>query len=288
VARRRRGHRQGFKELVSLWRGLFKKHGLLTYASSIAFQALIAGVALTLLGFALLGEAGRQDVWDTQIGPQLQPKVLPPVFSGIDATVQKIFTSSSGGLIAFATVVAIWEMSGVVSACMGAFSRIYDHEDDRPWKVRFPLSLGLGVVLTVAIVGAILLATAAKGAVHGWWGVPFGVVRWAAAIALLVAAFGTLVRFAPAESRATRWASGGATLVVVAWIVQSLIFALYLRYLANWKTSAGSLLGLYFLTTYLFVASIVLLVGVQLDELLRRDVEGEDERGILEIVRDVI
>jgi hypothetical protein len=41
-------------------------------------------------------------------------------------------------------------------------------------------------------------------------------------------------------------------------------------------------------TTYLYVSAIVLLVGIELDELLRQDLRGEQERGILEIVRDVL
>jgi hypothetical protein len=44
----------------------------------------------------------------------------------------------------------------------------------------------------------------------------------------------------------------------------------------------------YFLTTYLYIAAIVLLVGVELDEQLRRDVQGKQDRGILEIVRDIL
>jgi hypothetical protein len=42
------------------------------------------------------------------------------------------------------------------------------------------------------------------------------------------------------------------------------------------------------LTTYLYVGAIVLLVGIELDELLRKDLQGEDERGILELVRDAV
>jgi membrane protein len=285
---RRHGHKQSFKELVDLWVNLFKEHGLLTYASAIAFQALVAGVALLLLGLAVLGEIGRQDVWDNQIGPAIEPKVLPAVYSGIDATVQKIFTSSSGGLIAFAAFVTVWEMSGVVRAIMGAIARIYDTEDDRSWKVRFPISIGIGLVLTVSIVGAVLLGTAARTAVHGTWSVPFAVLRWLLVVAILTAGFGLLVRFAPAKPRTTRWASGGAALVVVCWVVQSLIFGVYLRSLANYKTSAGSLLGVYFFTTFLYVAAIILLVGIELDEQLRKDLQGKQERGILEMVRDVV
>jgi membrane protein len=285
---RRRVRRQSAKELADLWIDLFREHDLLTYASAIAFQALVAFVALMLLGLAVLGDIGRTDVWDTKIGPQVQPKVLEPVFAGLDATAQKIFSSSSTGLIVFAAILTVWEMSGVVRAIMGAIARIYDTEDDRSWKVRFPVSIGISVVLTASIVGATLLGAAAGGAVHGAWSVPYGIVRWLLAVLLIGLGFGLLVRYAPVERRTSRWASGGAALLVVAWVIEALLFALYLRHVANYKTAAGSLLGVYVLTTFLYVAAIILLVGIEVDEQLRKDVQGEQERGILEIVRDVL
>jgi membrane protein len=284
--RRRRGHWQSFKDLVSLWIDLFAKHNLLTYASAIAFQALVALVALLLLLVALLGEFGRRDVWTKQIGPQIKPKVLPQVYAGIDATFQKIFSASSSGLIAFAAALAVWEISGVVRASMGALSTVYETEDDRPWYRRFPLSLGIGVTITAALLGAILLSTAGRTLVHGTWSFPFAVARWLLSILLMIGGFGLLVRYAPAERRTKKWASAGTALVVVAWIVQTVIFWAYLRYLADYRTPVGSLLGVYFLTTFLYVAAIVLLVAIELDELLRKDLNGEHERGIIDLVRD--
>jgi membrane protein len=288
ATRRSRGHWQSVKDLVALWVDLFRKHGLLTFASAIAFQALVALVALLLLTMAVLGQIGRQDVWTTQIGPAIKPKVLPEVYAGIDATFQKIFHTSSIGLIAFAAFLTIWEISGVVRACMGALSRVYNTEDNRPWWIRFPISLGIALAVTGALFGTILLATAAKTTVHGAWSIPFTIVRWVLAIALMIGAFGLLVRFAPAERRTKRWATGGAALVVAAWLVQALIFWLYLKHLANYRSAIGSLLGVYFLTTFLYVGAIVLLVGIELDELLRKDVGGQQERGILELVRGIV
>jgi membrane protein len=287
VTQSRRGRRQSFKDLVALWVDLFREHGLLTFASAIAFQALVALVALVLLTVAVLGRIGRQDVWTKQIGPQLKPKVLPQVYEGIDATFQKVFHTSSIGLIAFAALLTIWEISGLVRACMGALSRIYDTEDQRPWWIRFPISIGIALVVTGALVGSMLLATAARTAVHGGWSIPFTILRWALAIALMIGAFGILVRFAPAERRTKRWATGGAAVVVVAWLVQSVLFWLYLHHLANYRSPSGSLLGVYFLTTFLYVGAIVLLVGIELDEQMRKDVEGNEDRGILELVRGV-
>jgi membrane protein len=284
---RRRSHRESLRELVHLWIDLFAEDNLLTYASAIAFQALVALVALVLLAVAVLGEIGRSDVWTQQLEPRVQGKVLPDVILGIDQTFDRIFNTSSIGLIAFASVVAVWEVSGVVRACMGAIAAVYDTKDDRKWFVRFPISLGIALALTAALVGALLLGTAASAAVHGAWSLPFAILRWLLAVLLIALAFGLLVRYAPVEPRTTRWASAGAALVVVAWLAQSLIFAEYLR-LANYRSAAGSLLGVYFLTTYLYVGAIVLLVAIELDELLRKDIQGQDERGILELVRDTI
>jgi membrane protein len=286
--RRRRGHWQSFKDLVSLWLDLFDEHGLLTFATAIAFRALVALVAIVLLVAGILGRIGHQEVWTKHIGPQIEPKVLPQVYAGIDATFEKIFNTSSYGLIVLAALLTVWEIAVGVRTCMEALSRIYDTKDTRPTWLRVVISLGIAAAMTAALVGSILLATAARSAVHGGWSIPFAIFRWLLAIALMIGAFGILVRFAPAERRTTRWVTGGAAAVVVAWVVQTLVFWLYLRHLANYRSAAGSLLGVYFLTTYLYIAAIVLLVGIQLDELLRRDVQGKDDRGILELVRGVL
>jgi uncharacterized BrkB/YihY/UPF0761 family membrane protein len=70
--------------------------------------------------------------------------------------------------------------------------------------------------------------------------------------------------------------------------VQSLIFSWYVRSVASYKSAVGSLTAIYLFTTYFYVGAIVLMVGIELDEQLRQDVQGDEERGILEIVRDVL
>lgn len=279
--------KQGLKDFVSLWSDLFSAHDLLTSAAAIARQAFVAMVALALLAVAVMGEIGHQDVWNKQIAPQVQPKVLPIVFRAIQGTVDKIFSSSSIALIVFASVLAIWEVSGAVRACMTALSKVYGTKDERPAIVRFPVSIVIAVVVTGALCGAGVLTLGLKHAVHGGWGIPFTLLRWLTTIVLLSFAFGVLVRYAPSERRAKRWESAGATLVVVAWIVQSLLFMWYVRSFASYRGAIGALAAIYLFTTYLYVGAIVLMVGVELDEQLRADVHGEEERGLLQIVRDV-
>jgi membrane protein len=272
----RRGLGARVRHEVDLWRELFAKHDLLTLASAIAFQAFFALVALVLLGLGLLGAIGREDVWEQDIAPAISGRVLPGVFAGINQTAERIFASDTFGLIAFALLLTLWKLSGAVRACMTALSRIYDAEEKRPWTLRFAISLGLAAIVTAAIIGAVVLTLVAKDAGGGIWGFPLAIARWLAAILLIGLAFGLIVRWAPAEPRPTRWASAGATLVVVGWIVASLVFRWYVGSIADFKTAIGSLTVFLVLTAYLYTNSVILLIGMQLDELLRKNMKGKE------------
>jgi len=278
---------RSFKAIVRLWVDLFAEHNLLTYASAIAFRTFIAGVACVLFGLGVLGAAGKQELWKDTIGPAIASKVLTGVFVGIDQIVSKVFASSSTGLLALASALAVWEVSGIIRAAMGALDHIYETKERRPWWIRFPLSFGLALLFLSALLGAIALIW--LGDVAGGWSVPVLVLRWAAAIGLVGFAFEMIVRWAPAEHPPRRWASLGSLLVVVGWIGQTLIFGWFVRSVADFRTALGSLEVFIFLATYFYVAAIVLLVAMELDELVRQDLEApESRRQLLPYVAGVI
>ncbi len=108
-------------------------------------------------------------------------------------------------------------------------------------------------------------------------------VRWLGALAALIAATGILVRLAPARRRPKRWASAGAVLVIATWIVTSLAFRWYVSTFANFKTAVGQLTVFILLMAYAYMSSIVLLAGIEVDELLREDANSH-ERGILDVL----
>jgi len=166
---------------AELLRERFAKHELLTYASAIAFQVLKSLVPLTLLGLALLGAVGRRDVWTNHIAPALKSRLDPAVFHAIDHAVQKIFASSSVGLIILSSLLTVWFVSGGVRGIMGAINRIYEVKDDRPFWVRWPLSLGLALCVVAGVVGATLLVEACRsrtGRRRFCWSRCAGSARW--------------------------------------------------------------------------------------------------------------
>jgi membrane protein len=135
----------------------------------------------------------------------------------------------------------------------------------------------------VALLTAIMLAMAVGGAVHGAASVPFAIARWLAAVLLIATAFGLLVRFAPAQPRA-KWTSIGAVLVVIGWIVESLAFKWYIGTLADFRNAVGSLTVVLVVISYLYFASIIPLVGIEVDELLRENVD-DPERTLVQFAQ---
>jgi membrane protein len=249
------------------------EHHLWTYASAISFRALVALVPLALLGLALLSALGLEDVWSNSVAPAIQGHVTAPVYAAINFSVEKIFSSSTAGLIAFAGALLVWDMTWAVSTVMEALNEIHGVGERRNWPRRVLVALALAIAVIVCTVGsvlAVILGPRAGGALH----FVFGVGRWPLAVLLLILAVGLLVRFGPTEKPETRWASAGSLLVVASWILASLAFSWWAGSVANFKTAIGSLTVFLVLTAYVYTSAAIFLIGVQLDELLRKDVHG--------------
>jgi membrane protein len=210
--------------------------------------------------------------------------VQPATAHALDVAVEKIFATDSTGLVAFASVLVLWYVSGSVRALMGATNQIYGDDETRSWKVRYPLSVGLAAAIAICVVGALLAVLALPAlAQHGALEVVVAIGRWLLAVALLGLAVALLVRFAPVKPRSSTWVSGGSVLVILAWVAAPMVFKLLVTSLLNFKTATGSLGVFLVLTGYVYTSSIIFLVGVELDELLREDA-AEGQRGLLEML----
>ena len=269
------------KRFVKLWVDLFNDHELLDHASAISFAVLKALVPLTLLGLAVLGVAGQRHVWRDTLFPAMKPHLQPATANAINTAVEKIFSQDSIGLLVFASIMALWYISGSVRGVMGATNAIYEREETRSWKQRYPLSVGLAAGIAACLVASTLAVLAGPAVFSsGPLGVLVDIGRWLVAAVLLTVAVSLLFRYAPVEPRSKGWVSGGSILVILAWIAASMIFRLLVTTLLNFKTATGSLAVFLVLCGYIYTSSIIFLVGVEVDELLRTDaVKGQ--RGLL-------
>jgi membrane protein len=272
-------------ELVRLIAGAFREHDLFAYASAIAFRGLVALVPLTLLGLALLGALGLEDVWFDTLAPKIEGRVTEPVFGAVSYSVQEIFRTGAGGLIAFASALLLWDLVWAVGAIMSALNRIHEVQERRSWHRLLATRVALAVVIALCLIGAALVLAVAPTLADGVLDSLLGIARWVVAVTLIGLAVGLLMRYAPAERPDAKWASAGSLLVVVSWIAASLGFRLYVSSVANFETAVGSLTVFLVLTAYVFTSSAIFIVGAQLDELLRKDTETGESVGVVQLLR---
>ena len=157
---------------------------------------------------------------------------------------------------------------------------IYSGGPAPPWQVVLPAAVGW-VYVTAGVVAWLRRPSNRTGALF-----TVGGLVWLASGFLNVpqstlVAFGLIVHWAPDEHRRVRWASLGSGLVVVGWIGQTLIFGAYVRSVADFRTPIGSLEVFIFLATFFYVAAIILLVAMELDELVRADMQRPRNRQVL-------
>ena len=247
-----------------------REHRLTTHATAIAFRVLVALVPLVLLGVALLGALGLEDVWRESIAPELEHRFNEPVYRAIDASAAEIFRSPKGGLIAFSSLLLLWEATRGVRAVSNALNEIHDVEEGRPWWRVTLVTLGLAVAVSVLTIAAALVVIVAPRATTGALDAAAGIGRWPVAVVLLGVAVALLVRYAPAEHPEPRWASIGSAAIVGSWLLLSAAYGFWVTSVASYKSAVGTLAAFLVLTTYVLSLSAAFLVGVELDEALRR------------------
>jgi len=76
----------------------------------------------------------------------------------------------------------------------------------------------------------------------------------------------------------------GSAFVVLSWAAMSVIFRVYVTSVASFRSPWGTFVTILVLTTYVNLSAIVFLVGVQTDELIRKDATP-GERGLFERMR---
>lgn len=244
---------------------------------------LVALIPLTVLALGVLGALGKRRVWVQQIAPGIHRRLPHATWDAVNYAAERILAHASAGLIAFGVVLTIWEISGSVRTIRGAMNQIYDTEEQQSTWIRLGISFLLAVAIGGCLVGSILVVTLARhlgGTLH----VLVDIGRWILVVVLLGLAVELLVRFGTAEPRPKRWVTLGSAFTVVAWLIATLIFRIYVESVANFRSTIGTFVALFILTAYLYTTAIVFLVGVQADELIRKDV-ARGERGMFQHLR---
>ena len=267
---RARGRRD-LKMLASELAAALDRHGVLTDATAIAFRMLFALAFLSLTGLALAGAAHLDGIWRHQLGPDVARMVSPNFYRELDHSVDQVLTTRRWWWLSIGLVLTLWQVSSGVRALMTALDSIYEVKDRRPFRERMAISIGLaGLIVALLVIAAALLLSATQPSMAPILQVGETILRFAFSAAVLLFTVAALLQFTTPTYVRIKWATLGSSITIVIWLASSWLFGWYIANFAyrGYQEAFGVLSLLIVVMTYLYVAAVAFLVGVELDALL--------------------
>jgi membrane protein len=264
----KRAIREFSVDAVPDWAAALTYYGILSI-----FPALL--VLVTAVG--LLGESATDDIQG-----QLTDLAPGQVGEFLNQTISQVRDNgSAAGVVAILGLfVAFWSASGYIGAFMRASNAIYDVPEGRSvWKTiptRLALTAGVGVLLVASALIVVFTGPLARlagnliglgpAAVTVW-----AVAKWPVLVILVSLMFSLLYRVAPnARQGGWRWITFGGVAAVLAWLVISGMFAIYLSYFSSYDKTYGAISGVVVFLVWLWLTNLSILFGAEVNAELER------------------
>jgi membrane protein len=253
-------------------------------AAALAFRGFLAIPAALLAAvgtFGVVADPGTVTEVVDRLGGTLPPAALVLVQDSLERVTEN--ASGSVTAIVVGAAVAIWTILGSMTTLMWALNVVYERRETRGFLRQRAVAalMFVLVLLAVALTFALLvlgpwLADATGSALGAGWLTQWGwwVAQWPIHFAGLLAVFAGILYLGPdVDHPRWRFITPGSLFAVVAWILVSAGFALFVATLDSYDRVWGSLAGVIVTQTWLWLSSIALLFGAQLNAEFERSRE---------------
>lgn len=263
----------------------FRRNDLMGMAHQAAYSLIFALPPLLIFFTALSSLAVRYTGVDVfaQVLDVARRGLPPPIYQTVDIVLKSAQSKAGTDVLSIGLVLALWGASGAVGAMMKAFNRAYDADDHRSYVKRKAIQIGLTLGLSVLVLASFILFVfgqrlgawvAGRLGLGATFAAAWNIGRWPVIVIFSMVALAILYWAAPAIPKTFRWITPGAVLATLLWLGATFGFSLYLQ-IADPGSAYGALGALVVFLFFLYISSVILLLGAQLDAVveLRYDPE---------------
>ena len=267
-----RSIRRTWEMVVLIYRELDRTR-VFTVAAGLAFYFLLSFVPLLIVFSSLMGYLSADDAVGEMMG-MLADLIPPDSMNMMEKVVSSILEPGHGKVVSFGILSYLWAATGGFSALIEALDIAYDVPKCRPWwRDR------LQALLLTFTVGALALLSLLAIIVGPHFGhflmllfhVPrafaeiWPVLRWVITIATFVIGLEWMYYVGP-HARHSFWSTlPGAAVAVGMWFLGSFGLSFYLSHMADYNKTYGSMGAVIGLMLWLYVTSLAVLSGAELN-----------------------
>ncbi|MBW4082590.1 YihY/virulence factor BrkB family protein [Paenibacillus sp. S150] len=226
---------------------------------------------MTLIGYAHISVEDK--IRDLE---QIMPA---EAISIIEEILKDVSDGRSQALLSFGMLATLWAASKGINAIIKGLNRAYDIEENRVfWKIRgiaFLATLFIGFVVLLSIL-LLVLGTWLKTQVFLLVDLPYGfqkiwdLLQYAIPLFVLFIVFTLLYWIAPSRRLTLKEVMPGAMFATIGWIITSVLFSVYVNQFSNFTETYGSLGGVTVLLIWLYISSIIILAGGEINAILMK------------------
>ncbi len=272
------GAGMSWKELLKSLQDEISKDGVTDLAATVTYYGVLALFPFLLFVVAVaslvIAPADAE-----RLVEELASVAPGAVTEIVGARIRDLGEQENATLVGFGALGAVWAASGGVMALMRALNVAYDVKEGRPfWKVR-GLALLMTVVSSVLALAAALVAVATAplaDRIGGPLGMAIGFLRLPLAGIVMMLLWALLYHVLPDVEQRFKFITPGSVLGVLLWVLASWAFSKYVSNFGSYDKTYGALGGVIVLLLWMWLSSLVVLVGAELNALVEhRSPEGK-------------
>lgn len=265
----------------------FRKGVLVTRASSIAFNLLMALLPASIFLFTLIPFIPIPNFQQELI--KLFENILPSnAYNYMETTIIDVVTKKSGVLLIIMFLTTVVFSTNGIHAVIHAFVVSAHTFKTRSWVNQRKISIVLLLIIVFMISTTGFMGIFGKMVINRLVEMDiikrdlvlylFIILKWILIILLLFLSISFLYYFAPAKRTGFRFISPGSTLATLLFVLTSLGFSAYVNNFGQYNKLYGSLGTLIVILVWLYLNSIAILIGFELNVSIKaaRDEEAEN------------
>ncbi|MBB5046204.1 membrane protein [Rhodopseudomonas rhenobacensis] len=190
-----------------------------------------------------------------------------------------------GAAFLFSMALALWSANGGMKAIIDSLNVVYGEQEKRGFFKLNAVSLAFTLGSLAAVLAAIGLVVAAPIVLSmvGLGPIADALIRygrWPALAILVLLGLAVLYRYGPSLTAPQwRWVSPGSIAATLSWLAGSAVLSYYLANFANYDATYGSLGAAIGLMVWMWMTTIVVLLGAQLNSAIDKQLGEPGARG---------
>lgn len=206
----------------------------------------------------------------------------------LDNILKEVMSTKSGGLFSIGLILALWSASNGMNQLMSSFNVAYDIEDTRNAIIARLLSVFFTLLLALAVVGTFVFMILGNQIGKFMFGIVgldsefqwvWNLLRNLLPIIIVFVAFVLVYALAPSIKLKLKSVLPGALFSTIVFIVASALFGFYVSNFGNYTATYGSIAGVIILIFWLYITSIVLIVGAQINSIMYKRITKKEQNG---------